>query len=54
MELSMTLALLAALVIREYFTALIITLFVLVGEILVGLPSVGAAGNRRLVAVKSG
>lgn len=37
MELSMTLALLAALVIREYFTALIITLFVLVAEILEGL-----------------
>src|SRR5664279_2320166 len=37
MELSMTLALLAALVIREFFTALIITLFVLVAEILEGL-----------------
>ena len=36
-ELSMTLALLAALAIREYFTALIITLFVLVAEILEGL-----------------
>jgi heavy metal translocating P-type ATPase len=37
MERSMTLALLAALVIREFFTALIITLFVLVAEILEGL-----------------
>ena len=37
MELSMTLALLAALVTREFFTALIITLFVLVAEILEGL-----------------
>ena len=37
MELSMTLALVAALVIREYFTALLITLFVLVAEILEGL-----------------
>jgi P-type Cu+ transporter len=37
MELSMTLALVAALAIREYFTALIITLFVLVAEILEGL-----------------
>jgi heavy metal translocating P-type ATPase len=37
MELSMTLALVSALVIREYFTALIITLFVLVAEILEGL-----------------
>lgn len=37
MELSMTLALVAALVIREFFTALIITLFVLVAEILEGL-----------------
>ena len=37
MELSMTLALVAALVIREYFTALIITLFVLIAEILEGL-----------------
>jgi len=33
----MTLALVAALVIREFFTALIITLFVLVAEILEGL-----------------
>ncbi len=37
MELSMTLALLAALVIGEFFTALIITLFVLVAEVLEGL-----------------
>src|ERR1700680_2236590 len=38
MELSMSLALLAALAIGEFFTALIITLFVLVAEILEGLP----------------
>src|SRR5579862_4307152 len=37
MELSMTIALLAALAIREVFTALVITLFVLVAEILEGL-----------------
>ena len=37
MELSMTIAIVAALVIREIFTALIITLFVLVAEILEGL-----------------
>lgn len=37
MELSMTIALLAALAIREFFTALIITLFVLVAEVLEGL-----------------
>jgi heavy metal translocating P-type ATPase len=37
MELSMTIALLAALLIREFFTALIIALFVLVAEILEGL-----------------
>jgi Cd2+/Zn2+-exporting ATPase/Cu+-exporting ATPase len=37
MELSMTIALLAALAIKEFFTALIITLFVLVAEILEGL-----------------
>jgi heavy metal translocating P-type ATPase len=37
MELSMTIALASALVIREFFTALIITLFVLVAEILEGL-----------------
>lgn len=37
MELSMTLALLAALAIREFFTALVIVLFVLVAEVLEGL-----------------
>jgi heavy metal translocating P-type ATPase len=37
MELSMTIALLAALVIGEFFTALVITLFVLVAEVLEGL-----------------
>jgi Cd2+/Zn2+-exporting ATPase/Cu+-exporting ATPase len=37
MELSMTIALVAALVIGEFFTALVITLFVLVAEILEGL-----------------
>lgn len=37
MELSMTIALVAALLIGEFFTALIITLFVLVAEILEGL-----------------
>ena len=37
MELSMTIAIMAALAIREVFTALIITLFVLVAEILEGL-----------------
>ncbi|MFI5310769.1 MAG: HAD-IC family P-type ATPase, partial [Gemmatimonadales bacterium] len=37
MELSMTIALLAALAIGEFFTALVITLFVLVAEILEGL-----------------
>lgn len=37
MELSMTIALLAALAIREFFTALIITLFVLIAEVLEGL-----------------
>ena len=37
MELSMTIAVLAALAIREFFTALIITLFVLVAEVLEGL-----------------
>ena len=37
MELSMTIALLAALVIREFFTSLIITLFVLVAELLEGM-----------------
>src|SRR6201981_74803 len=37
MELSMTIAIVAALSIREIFTALVITLFVLVAEILEGL-----------------
>ena len=37
MELSMTIALLAALLIGEFFTALIITVFVLVAEVLEGL-----------------
>src|ERR1700680_2633710 len=37
MELSMAIAILAALAIREVFTALIITLFVLVAEVLEGL-----------------
>ena len=42
MELSMAIAIVAALAIREIFTALVITLFVLIAEILEGLPS--AAG----------
>ena len=37
MELSMTIALVAALAIKEFFTALIVTLFVLVAEVLEGL-----------------
>ena len=37
MELSMTIAIVAALLIREVFTALVITLFVLVAEVLEGL-----------------
>ena len=37
MELSMTMALVAALAIGEFFTALVITLFVLVAEILEGM-----------------
>ena len=37
MELSMTIALLAALAIREFFTALVITGFVLAAEVLEGL-----------------
>jgi P-type Cu+ transporter len=50
MELSMTIAISAALAIREVFTALIITLFVLVAEILEGL-TVGRGRNaiQRLV-----
>jgi heavy metal translocating P-type ATPase len=47
MELSMTIALLAALVIGEFFTALVITLFVLVAEILEGLT---VARGRRAIA----
>jgi hypothetical protein len=39
----MTIAIVAALAIREIFTALIITLVVLVGEILEGLTVGGAA-----------
>ena len=50
MELSMTLALLAALVIREFFTALIITLFVLVAEILEGLT---VSRGRKAIAARS-
>jgi cation transport ATPase len=45
MELSMAIAIVAALAIREIFTALIITLFVLVAEILEGL----TVGRRRRV-----
>jgi heavy metal translocating P-type ATPase len=37
MELSMSIALIAALVVREFFTALVIALFVLVAEVLEGL-----------------
>ncbi len=43
MELSITIAIVAALAIREIFTALIITLVVLVAEILEGLTVGGAA-----------
>jgi Cu+-exporting ATPase len=46
MEFSMTIALLAALVIGEFFTALVITLFVLVAEILEGL--IVARGRRAI------
>jgi heavy metal translocating P-type ATPase len=50
MELSMTIAIVAALAIREIFTALIITLFVLVAEILEGLTvGRGRQAIRRLV-----
>jgi len=50
MELSMTIALLAALAIREFFTALVITLFVLVAEVLEGLTvSQGRRAIRELV-----
>jgi Cd2+/Zn2+-exporting ATPase/Cu+-exporting ATPase len=47
MELSMTIALLAALAIGEFFTTLVITLFVLVAEILEGLT---VARGRRAIA----
>jgi Cu+-exporting ATPase len=47
MELSMTIALLAALAIGEFFTALLITLFVLVAEILEGMT---VARGRRAIA----
>jgi heavy metal translocating P-type ATPase len=50
MELSMTIAIVAALAIREIFTALIITLFVLVAEILEGLTvSRGRLAIQRLI-----
>ncbi len=45
MELSMAIAIVAALAIREIFTALVITLFVLVAEILEGLTVGRAPGN---------
>ena len=45
MELSMAIAIVAALAIREIFTALVITLFVLVAEILEGL-TVGRGRTR--------
>jgi P-type Cu+ transporter len=48
MELSMTIALLSALAIGEFFTALIITAFVLAAEILEGL-TVGR-GRRAIMA----
>ena len=44
MELSMTIALLSALAIGEFFTALVITGFVLAAEVLEGL-TVGRAGG---------
>ncbi|HUJ32945.1 MAG TPA: cation-translocating P-type ATPase [Candidatus Acidoferrum sp.] len=50
MELSMVIAIVAALVIREVFTALVITLFVLVAEILEGLTvGRGRQAMRRLI-----
>ena len=50
MELSMTIAIVAALAIRELFTALVITLFVLVAEILEGLTvSRGRRAIQRLI-----
>jgi heavy metal translocating P-type ATPase len=52
MELSMAIAIVAALAIREIFTALVITLFVLVAEILEGLTvSRGRTAIRRLVGL---
>ena len=52
MELSMAIAILAALAIREIFTALVITLFVLVAEILEGLTvSRGRTAIRHLVGL---
>ena len=52
MELSMTIALLAALAIGEFFTALVITGFVLVAEVLEGLTvGRGRTAIRRLVAL---
>jgi heavy metal translocating P-type ATPase len=52
MELSMAIAIVAALAIREIFTALIITLFVLVAEILEGLTvSRGRTAIRHLVGL---
>jgi Cd2+/Zn2+-exporting ATPase/Cu+-exporting ATPase len=50
MELSMAIAIVAALAIREIFTALVITLFVLVAEILEGL-TVGRTAIRHLVGL---
>ncbi|TMC59985.1 MAG: cadmium-translocating P-type ATPase [Chloroflexi bacterium] len=47
MELSMTIALVAALVIGEFFTALVITLFVLVAEVLEGMT---VARGRRAIS----
>jgi len=44
MELSMTIALLSALAIGEFFTALVITAFVLAAEVLEGLTGRGAEG----------
>src|SRR3984957_5424651 len=52
MELSMAIAIVAALAIREIFTALVITLFVLVAEILEGLRvSRGRTAIRHLVGL---
>ena len=48
MELSMAIAIVAALAIREIFTALVITLFVLVAEILEGL-TVGRGRTRSVI-----